>query len=191
MFHHAFVITSTSALPIQTIRRLFPDCTFIACVVYMANNRRKSYAVVWLQQEHTLHCLRQTSPAYIQINHQVMDYDDCQDLFSHGRVYGRPYMHLVSIPQIYGDWPSNADFWKQRVKPGDPSADAALCYYDICKTDIPYEELVQKYFLLWCRFPTWVDTCYEFHNAVPKKNAISQTCEVSYLKHESNLRGFV
>lgn len=171
MSHCAFAIKIRDRVNLCFIQTLFPSATLIAFVVHMNYRQQpKIQGFIWLAQPRCLHEIRKQMPPHVTVDHQVMDYDDCRLLLYQGTLYGRHKLTPVDTPVVHGTWPSNEEFWLQRVKPGDWTADALLCHHDICKSDIGYNDLINRYFFLWCRCPAWIQTCYDMYHSSSSKS---------------------
>ena len=142
--------------------RVFCHASFIALAEESLSNGTHARGIVWMMSPHTLKDMQKKVPTFIKVELQVNDMNDYRDLIENHRWYGKPAS--VTNTWVRGTWPSNELFWHQRPLPGT-QADAALCYYDIRKTNLSYADIVTKYFYLWCRHPSYVDTCFHMFRA--------------------------
>lgn len=161
--HHAFTVLMKDISRVEIYRTFNAGASFIAVAEETRVKGTVLRGIVWLSEPTTLASLRAQVPPSIHVDLQVHDMVDYRAYFEHSLWFDRPVK--LAQPNVSGTWPLNEQFWKQRPLPGG-SVDAALCYYDVRKTELSYADILTKYFFFWCRYPTYIDTCFHMYRAI-------------------------
>ena len=161
--YRAFTVLMKEVSQVEMHRTFNVRASFLAYALETRVTGAVLRGIVWLCEPTTLAGLRAQMPPSIRVDLQVHDMEDYQAYFEHALWFDRPV--TLESPILSGTWPSNEQFWRQRPLPGGP-VDAALCFYDVRKTELSYADILTKYFMFWCRHPTYIDTCFHMYRAI-------------------------